>query len=68
MLNRFGLEKSSFPSNIYRAEEGGLTCTDLGPDRAGKTCTRLAGEAQQSFDSNPGESGSGSESTDIKEL
>lgn len=68
MLNRFGLEESSIPGDIYRAEECGLICTGLGPDRAGKRCTRLARETQQRFDSKPGESSSGREPMDIKEL
>lgn len=57
-----------FLSDIYRAEKGGLMCRGLKTDGAGKACTWLAWEAQQSFDSNPVESVIGNELMDIKEL
>lgn len=58
----------SFLSDRYRGEKGGLICRSLKTDGAGKACTRLAWEAQQSFHSNPVESVSGNEPMDIKEL
>lgn len=57
-----------FLSDMYRAEKGGLICRGLKTDGAGRACTRLAWEAQQSFDSNPVESVSGNEPMDIKHL
>lgn len=57
-----------FLSDRYRAEKGGLICRSLKTDGAGKACTRLAWEAQQSFHSNPVESVRGNEPMDIKEL
>lgn len=53
---------------FLRAEKGGLICRGLRADGAGKACTRLAREAQQSFSSNPVESVSGKKPMDIKEL
>lgn len=53
---------------MYRAEKGGFISTGLRTEEADKACTRLAWEAQQSFDSNPVESVSGNEPMDIKEL